>query len=180
MEREQQWRAYRTTYRSLSARIERWLIQVAILALLFLLVVQAVLVLPRGERLLSLAAFLEGEPAPAVTSWLGGAQRRGEVALPAGVGAPWAEPSITLQVEGGARVPGLKLLVDGRVVGEFGQGPVTIVARDGASLSAEGGGGKPPPVLVTSGAVGVTLPKIGYRWVLASERVSLGRVQVTR
>jgi hypothetical protein len=179
MEKEQQWRAYRTTYRSLSGRVEQWLIRVAILALLFLVLVQAVLVLPRGERLLSLAAFLEGEPAPAVTSWLGAAQRRGEVVLPAGVGAPWAEPSLTLQVEGGAKLPGLKLLVDGRVVGDFSKGALTLTVRDGAALSVTGGGGKRPPVLVTSSAVGVTYPKVGDRWVLKSD-LGLGQVKIVR
>lgn len=179
-EQDEQWGDYRTTYRRFSLRMERGLIRVAILALLLLLAVQVVLVVPRGERLLSLAAFLEGEPAPAVTSWLGEAERRGEVAVSGGAGAPWAEPSITLQVEGGAKLSGVKLFIDGKVVGDFGKGSLTLAVREGAALSVQGAGLKRPPTLVVTRTAGLTQPKLGSRWVLGSEWTPLGAVHVVQ
>lgn len=182
MEREQdeQWNEYRTTYRRFSLRMEHGLIKVAIFAVLLLVAVQVVLVVPRGERLLSLAAFLEGEPAPAVTSWLGEAERRGEVVVSGGAGAPWAEPSITLQVEGGAKLAGLKLYIDGKVAGDFGKGELTVAVKEGAALSVQGSGLKRPPTLLITRTAGVAQPKLGSRWVLGSEWTALGRVHVVQ
>lgn len=182
MAREQakQWDEYQTTYQRFSLRMERGLIKVAIFALLLLVAVQVVLVVPRGERLLSLAAFLEGEPAPAVTSWLGQAERRGEVVVSGGAGAPWAEPSITIQVEGGAKLAGVTLYVDEKPVGDLGKGSLTVAVKEGAALSVQGVGLKRPPTIVVTRTAGVTKPKLGSRWVLASEWTPLGKVQVAQ
>lgn len=180
MEREQQWHEYQTTYQRLSRRVERGLMRVAIGALLLLLAVQLVLVVPRGERWLSLAAFIEGEPVPAVTSWLGGAERRGEVLLSSGAGAPWAEPSITLQVEGGARLPGLSLFVGEKRVGDFSQGSLTLSVQEGAALSVQGVGLKGRRSLILTRTAGVAQPKLGRRWLLESEWTPLGTVRVEK
>jgi hypothetical protein len=178
--REAGWEEYRGTYRRFSRRVERWLIQVAVGALLLLLLVQVVLVVPRGERLLSLAAFLEGEPAPAVTSWLGEAERRGEVAVSGGAGAPWAEPSITLQVEGGAKRPDLKLFVDGKAVGDLSTGSLTLAVTEGAALSVQRLTAAKSPTLLITRTAGVAQPKLGSRWLLSSEWTPLGAVRVAR
>lgn len=182
MEREldEQWREYRSTYTRVSRRVERGLVRLALGALLLLLAVQVILVVPRGERLLSLVAFLEGEPTPPVTSWLGEAQRRGEIAVSGGAGAPWAEPSLTLQVEGGAKLPGLKLYVDGKPAGDFAQGSLTLAVKEGAALSVQGVGLKRVPTLLVTRTAGVAQPKLGSRWVLGSEWTPLGAVRVVR
>jgi hypothetical protein len=171
-----QWQAYRKTYRSFAAKVERRLIEVAVLVLVALVVIQGLMAVPRGERLLSLAAFLEGEPQVAVTSWLGAAQRQGQTALAPGTGAPWGQPSLTLQVEGGGQLLGLRLLVNGQVRGDFGTGSLTLAVREGERLTLEGAGLKGKPTIVVTGAAGIRQPKLGARVTLTDGQAEIGRV----
>jgi hypothetical protein len=171
-----QWQAYRKTYRSFAAKVERRLIEAAVLVLVALVLIQGLMAVPIGERLLSLAAFLEGEPQVAVTSWLGEAQRQGQTALAPGTGAPWGQPSLTLQVEGGGNLPGLRLLVDGKVRGDFGTGSLTLAVRAGEHLTLEGTGLKGTPTIVITGAPGIRQPKLGARVTLTNGRAEVGRV----
>lgn len=139
----QQWRE---THRSLSDRVERFLMQVVILGLVGLVLVQTLLVSPAIRRVANLMEGTEGIAVSADPAWQTVAATRNSALAPAkntepqavAASAKPADLTITVFLVTKRSEPRARLLVAGRPAGDFTTGSVTAKVAPGQTVAVDG------------------------------------------
>lgn len=181
---------FRETHRRLSDRVERLVMQVVILGLVALVLVQMLVVYPPIRRL---ANLMEGTDAVVLSKdpdWL---QALKEMVTPAPAAAttpnqqsqtPPAQPAVAAAATPQERelrvvlmnspAAGAKLLVGGRVAGDFSQGSVTVRVKPGQLVVIDGTGTDDRLVFRVVKADGLAAPALGDEITTEGDRQRLG------
>jgi len=128
---EADYQRFQESHRSLSDRVERFLMHVVILGLVALTLVQTLHTNRTARRMLNLVEGLEGIPWEHVTAWTNDR----DLATPV---AAMATPIVLTVVCITTReVPNVRLLVNGRPVGTFKDGSVSATVLPGQSIEID-------------------------------------------
>jgi hypothetical protein len=184
---EPQMQEYQERHRSLSDRVERFVMQVVILGLVALVLIQTLQVIPSIRRHMSLIDALEGVTAGEMLSWTQGteAQRtaqQGQGQLLAGqvAGEAVSAYSLTVVLVSQRSAPAARLLLDGQPAGSFSSGSVTVKVKPGQQVAVDGTGSPHPLTFRVAGAFGLSSPAPGVSITIHGDRRSLGTVQVKK
>ncbi len=122
---------FQASHRSLSEKVERFLMHVVIIGLVALTLVQTLHTNATARRMLNLVEGLEGIPWEQVTAWTNDRERATPVAS--------MVPPIVLTVVcvTNRSVPEARLLVNGRSVGTFKDGSVSVTVLPGQSIEID-------------------------------------------
>lgn len=158
--------AFQDRHSTLADRVERFLMRCVILGLVALAVSQG-LQLNRFTRLVA----LEGVPVHEVTDWarsLSGEAVRADSA-----------PALSIKITSVTRrtVPGVRLLVDGKSVGDFATGSVSVALRPGQVLTIDGSRASEPLTFRVVEVTGLESPALGSSVTTRGDRQSLGAVR---
>ncbi len=174
LEEASEYAEFQETYRSLSDRVERFLMQMVILGLVALALVQTLHTNTTARRMLSVVEGLEGIPWNQVAAW------NGETPQTIAVSAA-ADPLLVTVVSITRReAPDVRLLVDGKVAGTFASGSVTATVRSGQTVAVDG---TATPQALTFRVVGppsLAKPVLGASVVTHGTVQSLGIVQAAQ
>lgn len=174
LEEASEYAEFQETYRSLSDRVERFLMQMVILGLVALALVQTLHTNTTARRMLSVVEGLEGIPWNQVAAW------NGETPQTIAVSAA-ADPLLVTVVSITRReAPDVRLLVDGKVAGTFASGSVTATVRSGQTVAVDG---TATPQALTFRVVGppsLAKPALGASVVTHGTVQSLGIVQAAQ
>lgn len=171
-EEEPGYAEFRHQYVSFSDRVERFLTQLVILGLVSLALVQTLHTNSTARRMLNLVEGLEGIPWTEVASWNTGEDPR--VRPASGVGT---QLQVTVVSMTRRSVPEVTLLVDGRAVGTFRAGSVTVPVLPGQTLSVDGRGSPDALSFRIVAPVHLRQPALGTTITTRGDLKSFGRVE---
>lgn len=160
--------AFQDRHQPFADRVERLLMHLVVLGLVILVLVQA-LQLNRFNRLVA----MEGLPVHEVADWsraLG--QETSQVV--SGAAAPMRVKVMSVTRRS---VPGAKLLVDGKIVGDFRTGWLAVDVRAGQVLAVDGAAYATPLVFRVVEVSGLESPGLGSSVTTRGDRQRLGVVQ---
>lgn len=123
---------FQESHRSLSEKVERFLMHVVILGLVALTLVQTLHTNRTARRMLNVVEALEGIPWEHVTAWTNDR----DLATP--VTAIVTPIVLTVVCITSRNVPEARLLVNGRAVGTFKDGSVSATVLPGQSIEIDG------------------------------------------
>jgi len=165
---------FQDTYRSLSDRVERFLMQVVILGLVVLALVQTLHTNSTARRMLSLVEGLEGVPWNQVAAW------NGDVPETVAASSTASPLQVTVVSMSRREAPDVKLLVDGKVAGTFASGSVTAKVRPGQVVSVDGTASAQSLTFRVVGPPTLVRPALGSSVVTQGSIQSLGVVESGR
>lgn len=173
--------------RSLGAYTERFLLQLAIAGLVVLVVVQTLHTLPTLRHTLARIEALEGHISAA--QWRGGARAGPATGTPHGasdrnppaevVTATAASPPgrLTVALISQPSAPRVRILVNGKQVGDFGDGSVTVHVTPGQELALDASDHPGAATFRVVEVQGLVTPALGTEWTARQEVTSLGIVR---
>lgn len=164
----QEMEEFQDRHRSFADKVERLLIQLVVLGLVALVLVQAL----QLNRLTLLTA-MEGVPVNEVADWSRSLQEE-QTRVVSGISAPMRVKVMSVTRRS---VPGAKLLVDGKSVGDFGQGWVAIDLRPGQVLVVDGGAYPESLTFRVVEVTGLAAPTLGASVTTRGDRQRLGVAQ---
>lgn len=164
-EKQKEIEEFQDRHRSFSDRVERFLLQLVVLGLVALALVQA-LQLNRLNRLIA----TEGVAVAEVKDWSRSLQEEPIVA------ASGTASTMRVKVMSVTRrtLPGAKLLVDGKPVGDFGTGSVSVDLRPGQVLAVDGAAYPEALGFRVVEATGLAAPSAGTSVTTRGDRQRLG------
>lgn len=164
-EEQQEIEEFQDRHQSFADKVERLLIQLVILGLVALVLVQG-LQLTRLTRLLALEGVQVGE----VADW----SRSLEGSQAVAVGGTTTALRLKVSCVTRRYVPGAKLLVDGRVAGDFRTGSVAVELRPGQVLTIDATGLPEALTFRVVEVTGLETPALGTSVTTRGDRQRLG------
>jgi hypothetical protein len=185
---DQELEEFQERHRSLSDRVERFLMQLVILGLVSLVLVQTLHMNTSFRQMVNLVEGLEGVPWEQVTAWSNlplTAQAPQPVTTPntgaevAPVSSTVKTVSITVSLMSHRSADQVRLLLDGESVGDFRSGRITTPVKAGQVLVIDANRSPEPMTFRVVGATGLSSPALGKNLTTRGDRQTLGVVRLT-
>lgn len=158
---------YQRQHRSFADKVERVLLQLVVLGLVALVLVQSL----QLNRFNNWVLALEGVPVGEVTEWTRTMERSKATTVG---GSLASELTVTLASVSRPAAPEVKLLADGRTVGNFAKGELTVTVRPGQELVLDGTGIRQDLTFRVVRTSGLQSPALGRNITVRGDRQSLG------
>ena len=165
---------FQAEHRSVSDRIERLLMQMIVLGLVALVLVQTFHTNAQLRRILSYADRMEGVDWATALDQPRTVQSVPQDEAAIAVARPRVQPSITIVLASQRSAPGVKLLVGGKVAGDFTGGSVTAAVTPGTELAIDARSHNGPLRFWIVAAPGLSQPRPGQEWTAQGNILRLG------
>jgi hypothetical protein len=158
--------AFQARHRSLSDRVERFLLQAVILGLVALVLVQTLLISPAIRRVANLTEGAEGVPVEQEPAW--------QAVLAAVADEPAGIYQVSVVLTNRPSAPDVALLVGGRKVGTFANPRLDAAVKPGQAVVVDASRHPGSLTFRVVGVQGLVSPELGHEVVTHGDRQTIG------